>query len=269
MAGTARQTRALAIAQPVPAPQERREAAAVVERAASPPPAFGIPLDHLPARGAGRWTADAWLLLRQGGDTATRSGAVPPTYGASQAGAVLRYRLKSPAPAAPTLYLRATTALDDRAAREAAAGIAARPLRRIPLVAMAEVRLHAFGGETELRPAVMLVSEFPPLDLGRAVRAESYLQAGYVDGRFATGFADGQVRLTREVRRFERGGVSAGAGAWGGVQRDAGRIDVGPTATVDLRLGPAAARLAFDYRFRAAGDAAPDSGPAVTLSTGF
>lgn len=232
------------------------------------PPVFGFPPSATPARSTSRWSGDAWVFLRQGGEGARQGGAILPTYGASQAGAVLRYRLTD-ATAGSALYLRLTSALDNRDGREGAVGIAARPLRNVPVAAMAEARLHQFGGETELRPAVMLISEFSPVELGYAMRLESYFQAGYVDGRFATGFADGQMRVTREVSDTTRASLRAGAGAWGGVQRDANRVDIGPTAVVDMRLGRTSARLAVDYRFRAAGDAAPDSGPAVTLSTGF
>lgn len=63
--------------------------------------------------------------------------------------------------------------------------------------------------------------------------------------------------------------VTAGAGVWGGAQEGSSRLDVGPSAAVSFRLGQARARLAADYRFRVAGEAAPASGPALTLSAGF
>jgi hypothetical protein len=64
--------------------------------------------------------------------------------------------------------------------------------------------------------------------------------------------------------------VRAGAGAWGGAQKGASRLDLGPAATMGLGLGASAsARLALDWRFRVTGDAAPSSGPALTLSAGF
>ena len=61
----------------------------------------------------------------------------------------------------------------------------------------------------------------------------------------------------------------AGGGVWGGAQRGASRVDVGPTATVNFRLGPTNTRLSADYRWRVSGNSASDSGPVVTSSAGF
>jgi len=101
------------------------------------------------------------------------------------------------------------------------------------------------------------------------VRGEAYVQAGYVGGRFATAFVDGQARAERRVARLGEAEITAGTGAWGGAQKGAGRLDIGPTAAVSFRLGEARGRVAADYRFRVAGEAEPKSGPALTLSAGF
>ena len=63
--------------------------------------------------------------------------------------------------------------------------------------------------------------------------------------------------------------LSLGAGSWGGIQRDASRLDVGPTLRLDLTVGEVPARVSVDWRERVAGDAAPESGVAATLSTRF
>lgn len=60
--------------------------------------------------------------------------------------------------------------------------------------------------------------------------------------------------------------MKAGAGAWGAAQSGVTRLDVGPQASVRF---PANLTLAADWRFRVAGDAAPASGPTLTLSTDF
>jgi hypothetical protein len=61
-----------------------------------------------------------------------------------------------------------------------------------------------------------------------------------------------------------------GAGIWGGVQKGAARLDAGPSASVAMPLGRGTnGRIAIDWRFRLAGEAVPDSGPALTLSAGF
>lgn len=218
---------------------------------------------------ARRWSADSWLLLRQGEAVTVRNGFSAPSYGASQIGAVIRYRLAPDNPRKPALYLRATGAARTPHDPEVAAGFSARPLARIPVVAMAEVRASRNAGAIRLRPAVALVSEFPPLDLPLGLRAEAYAQAGYVGGGSASAFADGQLHLTRKLARIGGMELRAGGAAWGGAQQGASRIDVGPTAALGLPIGRANARLSADWRFRIAGSAAPGSGPAVTLSAGF
>ena len=98
---------------------------------------------------------------------------------------------------------------------------------------------------------------------------ESYVQAGYVTGDFSSAFVDGQARITRPVAGADDFRLEAGAGAWGGAQEDAARLDVGPTAALTFRIGPARGRVSADYRFRVAGDAEPASGPALTVTAGF
>jgi hypothetical protein len=56
---------------------------------------------------------------------------------------------------------------------------------------------------------------------------------------------------------------------WGGAQKHAERLDVGPSVAASFRIGEANSRLALDYRFRVAGNAEPMSGPALTFSAGF
>lgn len=217
-----------------------------------------------------RWSFTGWAFLRAGGGGTVQPGAVTaPSYGASQAGGVLRYRLAPRSAHAPTAYLRATTALAHSGDRELAAGLSLRPLAAVPLTLMAEGRVSDRTGGLVVRPAVLAVSEFPPLDLPRGFRAESYFQAGQIGSPGATAFADGQVRLTGKIGPVGRGAVRLGAGTWGGIQRGAARLDLGPTAQVDLPLGEGSARLALDYRVRVAGDASPGTGLALTLSTGF
>ncbi len=63
--------------------------------------------------------------------------------------------------------------------------------------------------------------------------------------------------------------LSLGAGAWGGAQDGAHRVDVGPTMRLDVTLGAVPARVLLDWRERVEGDAGPGSGAAVTLSTRF
>lgn len=134
---------------------------------------------------------------------------------------------------------------------------------------MAEVRIQRVGGDNRLRPAILAVTELEPVRLPLGTRGETYAQVGYVGGDFATPFVDGQARITREVAEFDLGHLDVGSGVWGGAQKGAKRLDIGPTASVHTRIGEVPARLSIDYRERVAGDAAPRSGVAVTFSVGF
>jgi hypothetical protein len=220
---------------------------------------------------ASRWSADAWLLLRDDTTSPILSGR--PSYGRSQAGAVIRYRLAPDSALRPQAYLRASAALAGAREREVAAGVSARPVAGLPLRLFAEARIGETSRGRLLRPAVYAVTEFPALALPLGLRGEAYAQGGYVGGDYATAFVDGQARVERALVRRGDAELTAGAGLWGGAQEDAARLDIGPTAAVSFRLGPkssgARGRIAADYRFRVAGDAEPSSGPALTLSAGF
>jgi hypothetical protein len=209
------------------------------------------------------------MLLRSGGRGAASAGPSAASYGASQVGAVLRYRLGPGDPHRLTSYLRVSAALNGSAEREAALGLSVRPIGGLPVFVAGEGRVSHVSGRTVVRPAVMAVSELPPIGLPHGARAEFYLQGGYVGGLGATPFIDGQLRLDREVAEVGPLQVRAGGGAWGGAQRSAGRLDLGPAVTLQVARGLAAMRVALDWRFRLMGDAAPASGPALTISAGF
>jgi len=217
-----------------------------------------------------RWSADGWLLLRQGG-AGSSAAAFAGSYGASQVGAVVRYRLDPASTRRADVYLRASAALAGMSRdQEAALGLSVRPFARLPILAMAEVRATRSPAGTRLRPAAALVTQLPPVALPGKVQADLYVQTGYVGGAGATAFADGQLHLDRKVIDLGTSTLRAGGGLWGGAQKGAARLDVGPSASLSLRIGDSAgARLGLDWRFRVAGHAAPASGPALTLSAGF
>lgn len=208
--------------------------------------------------------------MRRGGGGTLAAGALPATYGASQAGAVLRYRLATLNERRPTAYARVTTSLGQLREASAALGLSARPFPKVPVVAAIEARITDQAGTRRVQPAAMAVTELAPFELPLGMRGEAYAQAGYVGGAFATPFADGQFRLDRPLLSY--GGLDArfGAGVWGGAQKGAGRLDFGPTAAITMPLGRRIfGRMALDWRFRVLGNAEPQSGPAVTLSAGF
>jgi hypothetical protein len=217
-----------------------------------------------------RWSVDSWILWRQGSNAALSGGLLTPSYGASQAGAVVRYRLASASDLRPAAYLRTTGALGRSNEREVALGLQLRPVRGLPVVLAGEGRMTSASGRTFLRPAVLAFTELNPFDLPLGFRGEAYGQAGYVGGGFATAFADGQLRVDQRLAGLGKGDLRLGAGVWGGIQKGSSRLDAGPSLTFGRPLGGSSSvRVAADWRFRVAGRASPGSGPAVTLSAGF
>lgn len=233
------------------------------------------PAKQVPAAGKapalGRWSADGWLMLRQDSASPLLSGR--PGYGRSQVGAVVRYRLDPASLRAPQVQVRVSRALAGMrgGARESevAAGLSVRPVPAIPVRVAAEMRLAQTDRGTRTSPAAYAVTELPPVALPLGLRGEAYAQGGYVGGEFATPFVDGQARVDRALVAVRGVQLRAGGGVWGGAQRGAARLDVGPSAALTFRVGDAQGRVAADYRFRVAGTAQPSSGPAITLSAGF
>ena len=227
------------------------------------------PVPGHPAR-AKRWSIDTWAMLRNDVGATLSPGIAPATYGASQSGAIVRYRLALSDNRRPFAYARTTSALAGVRENAAAIGLGMRPVPSIPVVAAVEERLMDQSGQRHFQPAAFAYTELPPIALPAHWRAETYLQAGYVGGRFATLFADGQARLDRELARLGSLETRFGGGVWGGVQKGAARLDIGPTAALTAPLGKGMfGRAAVDWRFRVAGGAEPGSGPALTLSAGF
>ncbi len=212
-----------------------------------------------------RFHVASWAAWRQGsGLPQLANGALPPTYGGSQAGFLAQYDLGR-GPRRPALHVRATYAPDRPQQAEMAAGIGARPIAALPVRVLAEARVTHVEGRTKVRPALFAVTELAPVSLPHGLRAEGYAQGGWVGGHYATAFADAQARVTHGAATVGPARLRIGAGAWGGAQKFAERLDVGPTLTADI----APIRLTLDYRMRVAGNARPGNGLALTLSTGF
>lgn len=246
----------------------------VVIETAEPAPFLAPPAPRSEAAGPGRWSLDAWSFWKQGSEAAPVSQGRVPIYGASQAGAVLQYRLGRASGHDPRLYLRAYRALVPVGESEVALGASLRPLPRVPVRFAAEARYTEFVTGTVVRPAAYAVTELAPIRLPAGAQLDAYGQAGWVGGEGRTAFADGQASITRELGFAGRMShdalrLSVGAGVWGGAQQGAGRLDIGPTLRLDVKVGRVPARISVDWRERVGGDAAPGSGVAATVSTGF
>ncbi|QDX28269.1 hypothetical protein FPZ54_12865 [Sphingomonas suaedae] len=204
-----------------------------------------------------RWSASAWLVTRRG---AAGGGAM---LGSDQAGARIVYALRRDR--ALALYARASGPLSGTG-RELAVGVEWRPFRA-PLRFLAEQRIAVDGGKSG--PALGIVAGVDRVTLPFAFELEAYGQAGGVARARIEPFADGAMRVTREIASPGAARVTLGAGAWGAAQREAARLDIGPSAVATLPLGGPTVRIAIDWRERVAGDARPGSGPALSVGADF
>jgi hypothetical protein len=153
---------------------------------ASPPPQFTT---QPPSN---RWRAGAWLFWRQGslvGQQTFPTGQL----GGSQGGLRLDYDIAPHAAIRMTGYGRLTSALQRRAAPEAAVGLSIQPIRAIPITLAAERRI-ALGIGGRNANAVMAVGGFGPTPIASLITAEAYAQAGIVGFRQRDAFIDGNFR---------------------------------------------------------------------------
>jgi hypothetical protein len=204
-----------------------------------------------------RWQASAWFATRRGAGT---GGTM---LGGDQAG--LRVARTLDRRGRLALYARASAPLTGTG-RELALGVEWRPWRA-PMRFLAEQRFALDGGKSG--PAVAVVGGVTGIDLPFAFELEGYGQAGAVKRARVEPFADGALRITRPVAAMGEARLALGAGAWGAAQREAVRVDLGPTAVTTLPVSGQSLRIAIDWRERVAGDARPGSGPALTLGADF
>lgn len=201
-----------------------------------------------------RWTASAWLVSREGRGISAAPNAGQ--LGGGQYGGRVLYHLL------PTervgLSGRITGPLRGPGA-EAAIGVEWQPLD-IPVRLTAERRFSLDGG----RDGTGLAVVGGVYATGAGFTIEGYGQAGVVFRDSSILYADGALTARRPIALAETR-ISAGLGIWGGAQADTARLDLGPSVSVQTRLG----RVALDWRQRVAGKASPGSGPTLTLGTDF
>lgn len=261
-----------AVAVPVmlvpPAARDRAELAKPAPASLAREEVLGAPVGALPDRAPvaaqplsvqslSRWSASAWFVTRRG---APAGGAM---LGGDQAGLRVAYAID--ARRRVQLYGRATAPLAT-AGREVAIGVEWQP-SDLPLRVVAEQRLGLDG--VPGGPALAVVGGVDAVALPFEFALDAYGQAGAIWRGRVDPFADGALRVTREVARVGKARLAIGGGAWGAAQRDAARLDIGPSAVATLPLGEHAVKLSVDWRQRVAGDARPGSGPAVTLGADF
>ena len=225
----------------------------------APPPGVADGSRRQRPRAAPRWHGSAWLIAR-GGATGARYGG---QLGGSQAGTRVTYTLDRPARLA--VAARLSGALGGRDT-EFALGLDWQPTRA-PIHLIAEHRVALDRGRGG--PALMLVGGLGPRRLGAGVVATGYAQVGVIARDGIERFADGALRLSHPLATHRMVQIDIGLAAWGGAQRGAARADLGPSLGVAVPVGGKNLRLTADWRRRVAGDAAPGSGPALTIGTDF
>ena len=238
-----------AIAEPFPMTQVASTAAGARQLSAPPTAVSAPPLQRLD-----RLQLSAWALLRG----SWGPGALAPggTLGGSQAGARLTYNFTRSLSAS----LRSSSSIGGVRYAEVAAGLRWKPLASVPIALNLERRqaLNRWGG----RSAFALFAEGglyqqPVFGLGDL---DLYAQGGVVGLKSRDYFLDGGATITRPLWR----NFSAGLGVWGGIQPGLYRVDAGPRLTMNVGRG---IRVHADYRQRLAGEAAPPSGPALTVAS--
>lgn len=222
---------------------------------AMPPVADALP--DMP-QSPSRWSASAWAVTRRGGPA---GGAM---LGGDQAGLRVAYGVGRGQ--AVQLYARATAPLTV-AGRELALGADWRPVKAVPVRVAAEYRVGLDGMRGG--PAVAAVGGFDGAALPLDFSLEGYGQTGAVWRERLDPFADGALRATRRVVQAGKVLLHIGGGLWGAAQREAARVDIGPSAVATVPLGGQAVRIAVDWRERVAGSATPGSGPALSIGTDF
>jgi hypothetical protein len=237
-------------------PQEAESAQAVdapVEARTAVAP--GLP----PANPHNRFSGSAWALMRGDGAPSLASGG---QLGGSQIGMRLFY---TPGPEAFAITARVSAPLSQPSGREAAIGIALRG-RNAGLIAEQRFALNKGGRDA---PAVFAYGGVSDVNLPGGLKLDGYAQAGLVGIKNPAAFVDGAIRVERTVLTADKASLAVGAGAWGGAQPGASRFDVGPQVVAHITLDKTNLRVSAEWRQRIAGDAAPASGPSVTVGFDF
>jgi len=214
-----------------------------------------------------------WAFGRQDSGSALGSRAATlqspgGQYGGSQAGAILTYRLVGSPQRNLSAYVRASTALSSAGEEEVAIGIKARPWESMPITLFVEQRV----GATKLGDrgtAFYVAGGTGPDMLIANTSLETYGQAGYLLADNSSYFFDGSAILQRKIWDQGNHKITAGAGVWAGGQQGVTRVDIGPRVNADIPISGLDVRFSLDWRQRIGGNAVPDSGVAVTVTTGF
>lgn len=225
---------------------------------------------------ASRLSAYGYIFARSGSGPANALGA---RYGGSQAAFQAAYRINPNKKTIWDVSFRAQSAFnnDDFNDQEIAAGLRVQPHEKLPVSIIAERRLRTNSADGFAFYAAGGKSALP---LAAKFKLDIYGQAGISTAGPDTLFFDGSAQILRPIHSNDKITIAAGAGAWTGGQsgnqtlgqNSAQRLDIGPSLSIKLLSGQKHIRnfrLSGDWRERVAGNAAPNSGAAITLSADF
>jgi hypothetical protein len=216
-------------------------------------------LPPLPTSSVKRLSGSAWALARTSSGAGLANGG---QLGGSQMGVRVFY---TPGPKALALTARISAPLATPMGREASVGVALRG-RNVGLIVEHRFAVERGGRDAPSVTAYGGVSDVP---LGKGLRLNGYAQAGVVGIKNPQVFADGAVSVETTLIERDRARLSAGIALSGGAQPGVARLDVGPQIVARVPVGQTAVRVSAEWRQRIAGNAAPDSGPAVTVGFDF
>ncbi len=248
----------------LPAAQMPFSADLLVQKALLQKSAVSAPITIAP-RKFKRLDIYAYSFMRSG---ASQEGglAVTPQYGGGQSGVIATYRLTSGRAPDVALIGRVSAAHSGSQPYEFAVGIRIKPLKSAPLFLSVEKRFRPDGKDVT---ALYAAGSKEDIHLPVKLSARGYAQAGIILGPQNDQFYDAGIRIDRPLLKALGGQLHLGLGSWAGGQRGAGRIDIGPALRTEIKYGNNPLHLTADWRFRIAGNAAPENGPAITLSAGF
>jgi hypothetical protein len=183
--------------------------------------------------------------------------------GGSQIGIRARYRVLG----AVHLAARVSTPTGSNHGKEAALALDLTPFGSLPLTVTIERRLALDNGGRD----AFGIGIFGGFDreIGPLNRIDGDGQAGVVGLQSRDAYVDGAIRAERELARYGRVRIGAGAGLWGGAQPGASRLDAGPQLVAHAPAGPLSVRIGAEWRQRIAGNARPGSGPVLSLGADF
>lgn len=228
---------------------------------------MNVDLNRTPKVSSNNVAISGWLLVRS--QASDQTIATAGQLGGSQVGTKVTTEIR---PFGNSLHLngfaRVSSALTPVEAGEAAIGVSLRHSGRLVSEIQVERRIKlSKGGRNDF--ALVGSTSIYDLPITPLITLEGYAQAGVVGLKRRDLFIDASVRANKRLLKTGGSELSAGAGIWAAAQPDVSRIDIGPQITLKQHIGNGGFRISGEWRFRVAGNARPNSGPALTAGFDF